>query len=437
VTRGLDGADVPVVVIGGGQAGLSASYCLAGRGVEHLVLERSRLFWEWRNRRWDSFCLVTPNWQCQLPGHPYAGADPDGFMVLDEVLAYLDGYVAATAPPVHEGVEVRRLGRAGRGGFDVVTDAGTLHAGQVVIATGPYNVPLTPRVAADLPAGLTQVHSGDYRRPAALPPGAVLVIGTGQSGCQIAEDLHLAGRRVHLATGSAPRVARRYRGKDVVKWLDEMGTYATTVADHPLGEEKRRNVNHYVTGRDGGHDLDLRVFATEGMELYGRLSDVDGAVLRFAGDLAANLDGADAVAESIKDSIDAWIDKHDLDAPTEARRAPVWHPPRGPRELDLQAAGVGSVVWCTGFRAEYGWVDLPVFDDNGRPRHTRGVTDVAGAYFLGLPWLHTWGSARFSGVGADAEHVASVAAALVAGVPAAADAGPLAASTAAPAGRSV
>jgi putative flavoprotein involved in K+ transport len=404
------GCDVPVVVVGGGQAGLSASYCLATRGVAHIVLERRGVAWEWRNRRWDSFCLVTPNWQCQLPGHPYRGADPDGFMLLDEVVSYIEDYVEETGPPLVEGVEVTSLRPGAADGFDVVTDGGALHAGQVVIASGPYNVAVTPRLAASLPPDVVQLHSGEYRNPEALPPGAVAVIGTGQSGCQIAEDLHLAGRTVHLATGTAPRVARRYRGKDVVRWLDEMGYYATTVADHPLGEEKRRNVNHYVTGRDGGHDIDLRVFATEGMELYGRLRAVDGSTMRFGDELAANLDGADAVAESIKDTIDRWIEANDVDAPAEARRAPVWQPPPGPRQLDLVAEGVGSVIWCTGFRPEYGWIELPVFDDNGRPRHTRGVTEVDGVYFLGLPWLNTWGSARFSGIAADAEHVASVAA---------------------------
>jgi putative flavoprotein involved in K+ transport len=223
---------------------------------------------------------------------------------------------------------------------------------------------------------------------------------------------------VHLSTGTAPRVARRYRGKDVVAWLDEMGYYATTVADHPLGEEKRRNVNHYVTGRDGGHDIDLRVFATEGMRLYGRLRSVDGKDLAFDDDLAANLAGADAVAESIKDTIDGFIARSGLDVPDEPRRPPVWHPEPGPGHLDLEAEGVGTVIWCTGFRPDYSWVDLDVFDDRGRPRHTRGVTDVAGVYFLGLPWLHTWGSARFSGIAADARHVAGVIAARVASGPA-------------------
>jgi putative flavoprotein involved in K+ transport len=406
----LAGTDVDVAVIGAGQAGLSASRCLIDRGIEHVVLEAKSVVWEWQHRRWDSFSLVTPNWQCQLPGWPYQGSDPDGFMVLSDVIEYLAGYVASFDPPVHEGVKVRKLQATLDGSFRLDTTSGIMHARQVIIATGPYNVAVTPRIAAELPAGITHVHSGDYRNPDALPAGEVLVIGTGQSGCQIAEDLHLAGRRVHLATGSAPRVARRYRGRDVVRWLEDLGYYATTVADHPLGEEKRRNVNHYVTGRDGGRDIDLRAFATQGMALYGRLLGVDGETLRFGDDLTENLDRADAVAESIKDTIDAYIERQSIDAPHEDRYVPVWEPPPGPGRLDLGASDVATVIWCTGFRPDYSWIDLPVFDHAGRPRHSRGVTGTPGAYFLGLPWLHTWGSARFSGIAADAAYIADRAA---------------------------
>jgi putative flavoprotein involved in K+ transport len=409
-TRTLDpgGTETDVVVIGGGQAGLSASYCLAQRGFDPVVLEARSVAWEWKHRRWDSFCLVTPNWQCQLPGWPYQGDDPDGFMVLDQILEYLDGYVEATNPRVYEGVRVTALHPGAHGGFELATSTGPVRARQVVVASGPYNLAITPRIAEQFPQGVTQIHSGQYRSPEALPPGDVLVIGTGQSGCQIAEDLHLAGRGVHLATGTAPRVARRYRGRDVVRWLDDTGYYTTTIADHPLGEEKRRNVNHYVTGRDGGRDIDLRAFANEGMHLYGRLVGVEGSQLRFGNDLKTNLDRADQVAESIKDTIDAFIEREGIDSPVEDRYVAVWEPPDAPGVLDLEAAGVGTIIWCTGFRPDYSWINLPVFDQDGRPRHTRGVTEVPGLYFLGLPWLNTWGSARFSGIAADAEHLAEV-----------------------------
>ncbi len=402
----LEGAHRSVVVIGGGQAGLSMSYCLTQRGVDHLVLERDRVGHEWRDRRWDSFCLVTPNWQCQLPGFPYSGNDPDGFMVRDEIARYLDEYVKSFDPPVIEGVAATRLCRDRKGRYLVGTDRGELVADQVVLATGPYQVPLIPRLADRLPDDLTQIHSSHYHSPDRLPPGEVLVIGTGQSGCQIAEDLHLAGRQVHLAVGSAPRVARFYRGRDVVAWLDAVGYYRKAVDELADVDTVRFRVNHYVTGRDGGRDIDLRAFARDGMRLYGRLTGVTGATVRFAPDLEKNLDHADAVSESIKDSIDSYIDAHRIDAAPEPRYTPVWTPEREPTRLGLDDSGITSLIWSTGFGRDDRWIEVPVFDGRGYPTHDRGVTSSPGLYFLGLPWQHTWGSGRLSGVADDAAHLA-------------------------------
>ncbi|MBP5871432.1 MSMEG_0569 family flavin-dependent oxidoreductase [Streptomyces scabiei] len=396
----------PVVVIGGGQAGLSMSYCLRRRGVEHVVIEANRVGHEWRERRWDSFCLVTPNWQCRLPGYPYQGDDPDGFMVRDEIVRYLEDYVSFFRPPLVEGVTVTRLRRSPGGVFELSTTAGDLTAHQVVVATGPYHTPSVPPVAQRLPDGITQVHSSRYRDPDQLPEGAVLVVGTGQSGCQIAEDLHLAGRQVHLAVGSAPRVARFYRGRDCVAWLDDMGHYDKSIDEFDDAGAVRMRVNHYVTGRDGGRDIDLRAFARDGMRLYGRLTAITGTGLEFADDLKVNLDHADAVAESIKDAIDAHIAEHGIDAPTEPRYVPVWKPNEQPRALDLEAAGITSVVWSTGFRRDHRWIEAPVFDGRGYPMHWRGATSTPGLHFLGLPWQHSWGSGRFEGVGKDAEFLA-------------------------------
>ncbi|HTI20120.1 MAG TPA: MSMEG_0569 family flavin-dependent oxidoreductase [Kutzneria sp.] len=403
MTFQLDGLHRPVIVVGGGQAGLSMSHCLATAGVGHLVLERERAGHEWRTRRWDSFCLVTPNWQCRLPGFPYAGDDPDGFMVRDEIVAYLEAYAKEFDVPLHEGVEATRLRQLPGGGFRLTTSAGELTADHVVLATGPYQVPLKPRLAERLPEHVAQLHSAEYRNPAQLPAGEVLVVGTGQSGCQIAEDLHLAGRRVHLAVGSAPRVARRYRGRDVVAWLDEMGYYARGIDEFADADTVRFRANHYVTGRDGGHDIDLRAFAAEGMQLYGRLARVRGGQLEFADDLRRNLDAADAVSEGIKDSIDAFIAQRGIVAPREERYKPVWEPVDGPRTLDAQA--LSAVVWSTGFGRDHRWIDVPVFNGTGYPTHHRGVTSCPGLYFLGLPWQHTWGSGRFCGVAADAEYL--------------------------------
>jgi putative flavoprotein involved in K+ transport len=406
----LEGMNCPVAVVGGGQAGLSMSYCLTQRGIDHVVLERDRIGREWQERRWDSFCLVTPNWQCQLPAFPYTGHDPDGFMARDEIVRYIEDYVKSFSPPVIEGVAATRLRRDRRGRYLVGTSRGELIAEQVVLATGPYQVPLIPRLADRLPDELAQLHSSQYRNPDQLPRGEVLVVGTGQSGCQIAEDLHLAGRRVHLAVGSAPRVARFYRGRDVVAWLDALGYYRKAVDEFADADAVRFRVNHYVTGRGGGRDIDLRAFARDGMRLYGRLTAVSnttasGTTLHFAPDLAKNLDNADAVSESIKDSIDSFIDSRRIDAPPQARYTPVWTPKSEPTQVDLGDTGITSVIWSTGFGRDDRWIEIPVFDGRGYPTHDRGVTSSPGLHFLGLPWQHTWGSGRLSGVAEDAAYL--------------------------------
>lgn len=395
-----------VVVIGGGQAGLSISWHLVQRGIDHVVLERESIAHEWRDSRWDSFTLVTPNWQCTLPGYSYSGGDPDGFMNREETYQFVRGYADTFDPPVREGVTVVGVRQSGSGGFDVDTTEGSMHADHVVVAVGGYHTPVVPRFAERLPADITQLHSSQYRSAGELPAGEVLVVGNGQSGAQIAEDLHLAGRTVHLVTGGAPRVARFYRGRDCVAWLHDMGTYDVSIADHPGGLGKRENTNHYVTGRDGGRDIDLRAFALAGMRLYGRLLDVVDGTLRFAPTLETSLDAADAVSESIKDSIDAYIDRVGIDAPREERYVPVWRPEREVTELELPTSGITSVVWSIGFRTDYRWLRAGVFDGEGHPAHNRGVTAVPGLYFLGLPWQHTWGSGRFAGVARDAEYLA-------------------------------
>lgn len=406
----------PVLVIGGGQAGLSTSFHLKQRGIEHVVLERQRVAHAWRDERWDSFCLVTPNWQCRLPGFPYRGPDPHGFMLKHEVVRYLEDYVAFFSPPVVEGVAVSRLRRrpvaaaagargAGAAGFELETSLGPLTADQVVLATGGYPIPIVPPGAARLSPAIVRVHSSSYRNPEQLPPGAVLVVGSGQSGCQIAEDLHLAGRQVHLCVGDAPRCARSYRGKDVVEWLEQMGHYDLSIDQHENPKAVREKTNHYVTGRDGGRDIDLRQLALQGMRLYGPLVDIDGTRLTFAPGLKAKLDHADAVYNAINRSIDAYIEQRGIAAPPPTVYTPPWEPDAEVSSVDAAALGITSVVWCIGFRSDYAWVELPAFDASGDPVHRRGVSEVPGLYFIGLPWLHTWGSGRFSGVGQDAEHL--------------------------------
>jgi putative flavoprotein involved in K+ transport len=397
---------VPVLIVGAGQAGLSLSWHLGNRGIDHVLIERDSIAHEWRDGRWNNFTLVTPNWQCQLPGFPYDGDDPDGFMKRDEVLAFLRRYATSFDPPVREGVEVISLVFRDGGGYLVETTDGAYEARSVVIATGGYHHPVIPALAARIPASITQVHSSEYRDAAHLPEGGVLVVGSGQSGAQIAEDLFLDGRDVHLALGGAPRVARFYRGRDCVAWLHDMGIYDVPVSQHAGGLSKRESTNHYVTGRDGGRDIDLRQFARDGMHLYGRLTELNGDRLSFAPTLERSLDSADAVSESIKNDIDAYIERSGIDAPVEARKVPVWRPAEEPESLDLVAAGVTSVIWSIGYRADYRWVKVGVFDGAGHPTHHRGITASDGLYFLGLPWLHTWGSGRFAAIARDSAYLA-------------------------------
>ncbi|MBD0336472.1 MAG: MSMEG_0569 family flavin-dependent oxidoreductase [Cyanobacteria bacterium Co-bin13] len=396
----------PALVVGGGQAGLSMSYCLKEKGIAHLVFEKERIGHSWRSKRWDSFCLVTPNWQCTLPGFSYPGSDPNGFMPRNEIVNYIEAYAASFEPPVKEGVEVLRVRRNRLGIFEVTTSIGDFTADQVVIATGGYHLPKIPKIAERLPEDVVQLHSSEYRNPQSLLDKAVLVVGTGQSGCQIAEDLHLAGKQVYLCVGGAPRSPRRYRGKDVVDWLDQMGYYDLPIDEHPQRENIRHRTNHYVTGRGGGREIDLRQFALEGMQLHGRLKNIQDNRLEFHGDLTQNLDQADAVAESIKKTIDAFIEKNQIEAPSDPPFRPVWKPQEERLTLDYRAANIGTVIWSIGYETNFRWVEIPVFDGKGYPGHDRGITPVKGLYFLGLPWLYTWGSGRFSGVARDARYLA-------------------------------
>ncbi len=397
----------PVVIVGGGQAGLSMSYCLKQRGIDHLIFEKSKIAHSWRSKRWDSFCLVTPNWQCTLPGYPYPGNDPDGFMQRDEIVQYIEAYATSFQPPIRESVAVSKVSQNKTENlFEIDTSIGIHTADQVVIATGGYHHPKLPRMAERLPENITQLHSSAYKNSEALPDGAVMVVGTGQSGCQIAEDLHLSGRQVHLCVGGAPRSPRVYRGKDVVDWLDQMGYYDVPIDKHPQKESIRNRTNHYVTGRGGGREIDLRQFAIEGMRLYGKLNTIQGHKLAFQDNLKHNLDQADAVAESIKRAIDQYIAQSQIEAPVDPPYEPVWSPQESPLELDLQAENIRTVIWATGYHMDFSWIDVPVFNGKGYPGHERGVTDTEGVYFLGLPWLYTWGSGRFSGIACDANYLA-------------------------------
>jgi putative flavoprotein involved in K+ transport len=394
-----------VVVVGGGHAGLAMSYWLKEANINHLVLDSGAVADTWRSKRWDSFCLVTPNWQCTLPGFPYDGDDPDGFMVRDEIVAFMQRYVASFDPPLRSHVTVNEIVPE-HGRFLLHTTAGTFTADNVVAATSNYHSPRIPNLSKSITSDVQQLHSSEYKNAASLPAGAVMVVGTGQSGCQIAEDLLIEGRRVHLCVGSAPRVAREYRGRDVVRWLDQMGHYKITVDGHPEGTEVRFETNHYVTGRGGGHEINLRDFAQQGMKLYGKLASADGRALTFKDDLIVNLDDADAVAERINRFIEKHIEANAIDAPPHTAVSNQLVPPTMP-EIDLLDEEISSIIWATGFGMDFGWIKAPVFDDRGYPIYDRGVTQLPGLYFLGLNWLWTWGSGRIYSAGDDAHYIRS------------------------------
>ncbi|NOR69738.1 MAG: MSMEG_0569 family flavin-dependent oxidoreductase [Methylomarinum sp.] len=396
------------IIIGGGQAGLSVSYYLKKLNISHIIFEKNQVAHSWSNDRWDSFCLVTPNWQSRLPDFPYQGNDPQGFMLKDEIVDYVKAFAKKVDAPISEGVAVTAVRKSGQGGFEVSTSVGEFTADHVVVATGGYDIPIIPDYAKNLPSHINQIHSVQYKNPQDLPDGEVLVVGTGQSGVQLMEDLHLAGRKVHLAVGSAPRSPRMYRGRETTEWLYDMEHYQLTLANHPLGNDVRKKTNHYLTGRDGGHEIDLRKFAQEGVQLYGSISNISDTTLEFQADLSRNLDEADEVYLNIRKAIDDYILDNHIDAPVEPPFRKVWEPKIAPLTVDTDQAGISSIVWAIGFRPDYSWIELPCFDDYGHPQFLRGVSNVEGLYFIGLPWLNTWGSGRFLGIAEDSQYLAEV-----------------------------
>src|SRR5690242_15703990 len=399
------------VIVGGGHAGLAMSHHLSRRGRAHVVLERGRVAERWRSERWDSLCFQFPNWSLALPGQPYDGPEPDGFASRDEVVRFIDRYREAIAAPVRTGVHVTAVRAApDRDGFRLETAHGVLDATNVVVATGPYQEPVVPALAGALPSRLVQVHSRAYRNPSSLPPGAVLVVGSGASGCQIVEDLLAAGRRVLLSVGRHRRFPRRYRGRDMFWWMERMGALDQTLAERP---EARGRPNPLVTGVGGGHDIDLRDYAARGVTLLGRVEAMDGARLRLADDLDAQIARGDEGVAAFTRSVDAYVAQAGLAAPEETLPAPPPSSVVAIRSLDLDASGITSVIWATGFRRDFSWIGLPVLDAAGEAVHRRGVTDCPGLYFLGLPWLHTLKSSVLCGVGRDALHLAEQIAARV------------------------
>ena len=404
---------IEAVVIGAGQAGLGMSWYLAQASADHVVLERrATLGGGWQDR-WDEFCLVSPNWCATFPGDRYDGSDPDGFMLRDEIVARTAGYAATFGAPVELEMAVERLATRPAGGFRLRTNQGEIDADRVVVAVGSFHEPRIPPISDALPARLMQLHSHDYRNERSLPDGAVLVVGSGQSGAQLAEELLEAGRDVYLSVGKAGRVPRRYRGQDIFRWLAGLANFGPSLGvtlptvDQLPDPRARLAGNPHLSGHHGGHDTNLREMAARGVNLLGRIEDVDGERLRLAPDLSANLAFADGFFdERFKKLADTYIERAGIDALPDERQPFDFEPPQ-PDSLDLAASGIWTVLWTTGYRLSYPWLELPILDELGFPRQRRGVTDVPGLYFVGLLWQHNQGSATLFGVGADTRHIAA------------------------------
>lgn len=401
----MSSQETEVLVVGAGQAGVAMSEHLSGYGVPHLVVERHRVAERWRSERWDSLVANGPAWHDRFPGLDFSDVDPDGFASKEQVADYLVAYAEKFRAPIRCGVEVTSVRRhVGRPGFHVETSDGTIDARYVVAATGPFQRPVIPPLVPD-GAGISQIHSSSYRNPQQLPEGAVLVVGAGSSGVQIAAEIQRSGRQVFLSVGPHDRPPRRYRGRDFVWWLGVLGKWDASTP--PQGAE---HVTIAVSGAHGGHTVDFRDLAADGIQLVGRTVAFDDGIVRFAPDLARNIANGDANYLALLDEADAYVEANGLDLPEEPAARVLGPAPRcvtDPlQELDLAAAGVTSVVWATGFTVDYGWLHAETFDDRGRPRHQRGVSAEPGVYFLGLPWQSRRGSSFIWGVWHDAKYIA-------------------------------
>lgn len=390
-----------VCVIGAGQAGLATSHHLSLRGIDHVVLDRGDVAERWRSEQSQSLSLLTPNWQTRLPGHVYTGSNPDGFMSMRELIAFLESYATRNAAPIRRHTRVLCVESRGAG-YRVSTDRGEIDAANVVIATGFADVPTRPPCAQRLSAEVHQLAPRAYRNPEALPEGGVLVVGGSASGVQIADELARAGRDVTLAVGRHTRLPRRYRGADIMCWLERLGVLDETAGALPNLAASRAGPSMQLIGRQPARDLDLSTLLEHGVRLAGRLCDVAGTRLRFAVDLAHSMQRAD-------DKLERLLVRIDLAAggglpPDRPRPIAALCPP-SVAALDLAAEGIASVIWATGYRRDYGWLQVPILDADQELMHTRGVTPAAGIYAAGLRFQHTRKSNFIDGVGADAEYV--------------------------------
>jgi putative flavoprotein involved in K+ transport len=397
------------IVIGGSQSGLSVSYWLTQAGCSHIVLEKDVIGSSWIHKRWDSFCLVTPNWMIQLPGFAYQDDDPDGFILRDDIVRYLERYAESFNPPIHQGIEVTGLSREGDG-FVVNTTRGTVRSSSVFVCVGYFHEGRFPDCAQNLDSSINQLHSRDYKNPDQLQEGGVLVVGSGQSGAQLAEEMHDANRETWLSVSSAVREPRQYRGKDTNYWYDLMGGFDKSFAD--INDPRERYTpNPHCSGKNGGHALNLEKFSQDGIRLVGRVKDINGTVVDFQDNLIENVRNADRASVQYMMEIDKLIEERQIDAPavsdvnTDDGTPDIMPDIKEVPALDLKQQGITNIVWATGFQSNYDWIEFPVLNERGYPDQRRGVTQIPGLYFCGLHWMHCLKSGLFFGVGEDANHV--------------------------------
>jgi putative flavoprotein involved in K+ transport len=396
---------VNTLVVGAGQAGVAMSEHLTRTGIPHMVLERGRIAERWRSERWDSLVANGPVWHDRFPGMEFDAFDPDAFAPKEKVADYFVGYAESFDAPIRCGVEVKSVTRLeGREGFRVETSVGVIEAANLVAATGPFQKPTYPQI---VPAetDVLQMHSNCYRNPSQLPEGAVLVVGAGSSGVQIADELRASGRTVYLSVGAHNRPPRAYRGRDYCWWLGVLGKW-----DAPAPKPGTEHIASAVSGADGGKTIDFRRLAGEGMNLVGMTTGFENGILRFAPDLADNIRRGDANYLSVLHEADAYAERNGLDLPPEPEAHEIGPDPdcmTNPiLELDLKKAGITTILWATGYALDFGWLKVDAFDETGRPKHQRGVSSEPGVYFLGLPWLSRRGSSFIWGVWHDARFIA-------------------------------
>lgn len=398
---------VTTVVIGAGHAGLAMSRCLTERSIDHVVLERGEVANSWKRERWDSLRLLTPNWQSRLPGHRYAGADPDGFMTMTEVVGFIDGYAAAIAAPVQTGTTVVSV-READGGYRVGTDRGEWRCRTLVIASGAFNLPVVPRCATEVPASIATLTARDYRNPDQLPPGGALVVGASATGAQLADEIHRSGRPVTLAVGEHVRMPRTYRGRDIQWWMDAAGVSDQRYDQVDAIDRARRVASPQLSGTPERATLDLNTLSAAGVTLAGKVAGIVGGKVQFSGSLRNNCALADLKLGRLLDAFDGWARETGIS--DEVGLSQRFEPTRvaeSPRlSLDLTSGEISSIVWATGFRPDYSWLDVPVLDRKGRIRHDGGVVrDAPGMYVMGLPFLRRRKSSFIHGAGDDAREL--------------------------------